>query len=577
MDDGINLMASTIEASGAEIIIKLLERQNVPMVAGIPGGSILPLYDALVYTKSPLKHILVRQEQAAGFFAQGIARSTGKPGVCFATSGPGAMNLLTAVADARADSVPLVIITGQVNTECIGTDAFQEVDTFGLSFPITKHSIMVKSPEELLTAIPEAFSLASSGRPGPVLIDVPRNIQLEKASFPRWPEPGETSRNAAWFRTPAPLYGEILDRAADLLAGAERPVILAGGGCNSPEGASSLAKLLEAFPVPVAVTLMGLGCIPAENPLFMGMVGMHGSLTANKAVHRCDVLLALGTRFDDRAAGLTEDFCPKAKIIQIDIDAAEIDKLLPVELSIVGDLESALPVLAHMLRKNKTGNGKLSSWIEANRKAFTCERKRFPSSVKDFISSMPEQAEKEGLNPENLLITTDVGQHQMWAAQSYPVLKPRQFLTSGSLGTMGFGLPAAMGAAAVNPGKRIICLSGDGSIQMNIQELATLAENNFNVTVIVFDNGILGMIRQQQDFSFGGRHSACIYKKAPDLLKIAEAYGISTADANSPGWEKTAFEGSGPRFIRFKVPPEEDVFPFVVPGTANIKAVKQKT
>lgn len=568
-------MSSITEASGAEIIIKLLERQKISVVAGIPGGSILPLYDAL--GRSSLKHILVRQEQAAGFFAQGAARSTGTPAVCFATSGPGAMNLLTAVADARADSVPIVIITGQVNTECIGTDAFQEVDTFGLSFPITKHSIMVKSAAELLEAVPKAFSLAASGRPGPVLIDVPRNVQTERISFSAWPEPGEAVKGAACFRTPDSFYGKILEQAAEILAEAGKPVILAGGGCNSPDVAAGLRRLTEVFPVPVATTLMGTGCVPADNPLLLGMVGMHGSLTANKAVHDCDALLAVGTRFDDRAAGLAEEFCPRAKIIQIDIDAAEINKLLPAALSIVGDAESALPVLAHMLEEKLKGKETNSAfWLEKNKAAVISEKKKFPSPVKDFISSIPAAAGKYGIEAGNLIVTTDVGQHQMWAAQSYPVLRPRQFLTSGALGTMGFGLPAAMGAAAANPGKRVICLSGDGSIQMNIQELATLAENGFNITVIVFDNGILGMIRQQQDFSFGGRHSACIYSKAPDLLKIAGAYGIPAADADSPGWEKTAFEGSGPSFIRFRVDPEADVFPFVVPGTANIKAVKKK-
>lgn len=585
-------MASLIKASGAEIIVKLLELHGVRFAAGIPGGSVLPLYDALAAAGrgdgERITHILVRQEQAAGFFAQGIARSTGMPGVCFATSGPGAMNLLTAVADARADSVPLVVITGQVNTECIGTDAFQEVDTFGLSFPIAKHSVMVKSAGELLTALPDAFSLASSGRPGPVLLDVPRDIQTETAVFRAWPEPGKITKDAAHFRTPPETYGETLSKAAELLARSKKPLAFVGGGCNSPAAAAGLDRLLHMFPMPVVTTLMGLGCLPTEHPLLLGMVGMHGSLSANKAAHECDVLLALGVRFDDRAAGLAEEFCPRAKIIQVDIDAAEINKLLPAALSIVGDVESALPVLTILLeREIEMENGRKDfpappdtkregrSWLEKKRTAFASEKKRFKSPVKEFIRLLPEKAARFGIQPCDILVTTDVGQHQMWAAQSYPVLKPRQFLTSGSLGTMGFGLPAAMGAAAMNPGKRVLCFSGDGSIQMNIQEFATLVENDFNVTVFVFDNECLGMVRQQQDFSYEGRHSACIYPKPPDLLNIARAYGIPAADAETPGWEKTAFEGRGPRFIRFKVPPGENVLPFVIPGTANIHAVKK--
>lgn len=560
-----------IEANGAEIVVRLLERFGVSFAAGIPGGSILPVYDALVTAGVSLRHILVRQEQAAGFFAQGIARSTGRPGVCFATSGPGAMNLLTAVADARADSVPLLVITGQVNTECIGTDAFQEVDTFGLSFPITKHSVMVKSAAELPETLAAAFALAQAGRPGPVLVDIPRNVQLEKASFSSWPDPAQYAGRFSGSRSSAAETVRTLAQAVTLLSSASRPVVFSGGGCNSPEASAALLRLLEVFPAPVVSTLMGLGSVPAGHPLFLGMVGMHGTQTANRAVHGSDVLLAVGARFDDRATGEIRSFCPSAKIIQIDVDAAEIDKLLPSALSVVSPAAPALSALAEQLAGCR-GTRARRLWIETVQQDRETEQSRSCSAVNAFLASVPAAAARAGVDPQDIIVTTDVGQHQMWAAQSWPVSAPRRFLTSGSLGTMGFGLPAAMGAAAVHPEKRVLCFSGDGSIQMNVQELATLAENDFSVTVFVLDNGMLGMIRQQQDFSFGGRHSACVFSRPPDLLRVAAAYGIPAVEAGAPGWENAAFQGRGPRFVRLRVDPSADVLPYVVPGDANINS-----
>ncbi|ULQ60575.1 hypothetical protein K7I13_04620 [Brucepastera parasyntrophica] len=336
-----------IEATGAQIAVTLLERQGIHIVSGIPGGSVLPLYDELA--KSTIRHILVRHEQGGGFIAQGMARSTGYPAVCIATSGPGAMNLLTAIADARADSIPLVAITGQVNTSLIGTDAFQEVDTFGLSFSITKHSVMVKSAEELLEAIPQAFTLAASGRPGPVLIDIPRDVQLMTARFESWPEPGKPEKKAERFRTDPGETARILGGAADLLLDSEKPVLYIGGGCNSPEAAKYLAEFLEKMPLPVTSSLMGIGAVSSAYPLHLGMVGMHGTGAANYAMHNADVIFAAGARFDDRATGVISKFCPNAKIIHIDIDAAEINKILPSYYSIVGDIESSLPVIIQLL------------------------------------------------------------------------------------------------------------------------------------------------------------------------------------------------------------------------------------
>ena len=586
-----------MKKTGAQIITKLLEMHGIETAAGIPGGSILPLYDEL--TRSSIHHVLVRQEQAGGFIAQGMARTNGLPAVCLATSGPGAMNLLTAIADARCDSVPIIAITGQVNTYLIGTDAFQEADTFGLSFPITKHSVMVKSPEELLTVIPEAFKIAMNGRPGPVLIDVPRDVQTKTCEFDAWPKiklPLKDDESTVRFHTKDSAMTVLLEKAAELLAKAKKPVLFVGGGCNSPEASKALRAFTKSYRIPAVSSLMGLGVIPSSCSDFAGMVGMHGTYAANKAMYESDLVLACGVRFDDRATGVVSKFCPNAKIIHIDIDAAEINKILDSTVSIVAKVETAVPELTKMLKSQKADakNEQMrAGWadeiisVNKNTRSTDCgspskeeKNKSFTGSAnpRTFIASIPALAEKAGLKRENLLVTTDVGQHQMWAAQYYPVEEPRTFLTSGSLGTMGFGLPAAIGAAIANPKKRVICFSGDGSIMMNIQELATLAENNLPVTVIVFENGTLGMVYQQQKYLFGKTYSASEFAASPDLLKIAEGFGIETADADKDAdWYKKAFDEKRPNkpfFVRVRVDPEENVLPFVPGGKANIDSIR---
>lgn len=586
-----------MKKTGAQIITKLLEMHGIETVAGIPGGSILPLYDEL--TRSSIHHVLVRQEQAGGFIAQGMARTNGLPAVCLATSGPGAMNLLTAIADARCDSVPIIAITGQVNTYLIGTDAFQEADTFGLSFPITKHSVMVKSPEELLTVIPEAFKIAMNGRPGPVLIDVPRDVQTKTCEFDAWPKiklPLKDDESTVRFHTKDSAMTVLLEKAAELLAKAKKPVLFAGGGCNSPEAAQALRTFTKSYRIPAVSSLMGLGAIPSSAADFAGMIGMHGTYAANKAMYESDLVLACGVRFDDRATGVVSKFCPNAKIIHIDIDAAEINKILDSTVSIVAKVETAVPELTKMLKSQKADakNEQMrAGWadeiisVNKNTRSTDCgspskeeKNKSFTGSAnpRTFIASIPALAEKAGLKRENLLVTTDVGQHQMWAAQYYPVEEPRTFLTSGSLGTMGFGLPAAIGAAIANPKKRVICFSGDGSIMMNIQELATLAENNLPVTVIVFENGTLGMVYQQQKYLFDKTYSASEFAASPDLLKIAEGFGIETADADKDAdWYKKAFDEKRPNkpfFVRVRIDPEENVLPFVPGGKANIDSIR---
>lgn len=568
--------------TGAQIIVKLLEMYGIETVAGIPGGSILPLYDEL--NRSSIRHVLVRHEQAAGFIAQGMARSTGKPAVCLATSGPGAMNLLTAIADARADSIPIIAITGQVNTSLIGTDAFQEADTFGLSFPITKHSIFIKTPYDLLDAIPKAFEIATSGRPGPVLIDVPRDVQLKECDFDAWPDIKKIRLHDIRFHTPIDEYSEKMGKITELLAAAKRPVLYCGGGCDSEEAASGIKAFLQNYRLPVVTSLMGLGCVPESSDCFIGMVGMHGSHAANVAMHDSDLVIAAGVRFDDRATGLVSKFCPDAKIIHIDIDAAEVDKILESYISVVADVESVFPVIAQLVSEKKIGADE--SWLKKISKikkechSVECGRPKNEklANPREIISKIPELAADAGLAPDGLIATTDVGQHQMWAAQYYPVERPRSFLTSGSLGTMGFGLPAALGAAIANPSKRIVCFSGDGSIMMNVQEMATLAELNLPVTIIVFQNGTLGMVYQQQKFLFDKNYSASVFGRSPDLLSIARGFGLEAIDADSDAeWYKKAFDNNRqnkPCFVRISVDSEENVLPFVPGGKANIDSIR---
>ena len=571
-----------MKQTGAQIIVKLLEMYGIKTVAGIPGGSILPLYDEL--NRSSIRHVLVRQEQAAGFIAQGITRSTGKVAVCMATSGPGAMNLLTSIADARADSIPIIAITGQVNTSLIGTDAFQEADTFGLSFPITKHSMMVKSPEELLTAIPEAFEIAQNGRPGPVLIDVPRDVQLKECEFDAWPDIEAVRVHDIRFHTPIAEYGEKLTEIIEALKNAKRPVLYCGGGCNSEEAAAGVKTFVQAYSLPLVTSLMGLGCLPESMPNFIGMLGMHGNYAANLAIHDSDLVIAAGVRFDDRATGLVSQFCPNAKIFHIDIDAAEVDKILSANISIVADVESVFPVLTQLISEQKVTAPE--AWlkkiikVKEENTSVACGRPKGEklANPRDIIAKIPSYAKECGIPEEKLIATTDVGQHQMWAAQYYPVERPRSFLTSGSLGTMGFGLPVAIGASIANPDSRVVCFSGDGSIMMNIQEMATLAELNLPVTIIVFQNGTLGMVYQQQKFLFDKNYSASVFGKVPDLLSIAKGFGIEAIDADTdPDWYKKAFDTKNPvkpRFVRVSVDPEETVLPFVPGGKANIDSIR---
>ena len=545
--------------TGAQIVVRLLERQGVRTLAGIPGGAILPIYDALSQS-STIHHVLARHEQGAGFIAQGMARATGQVAVCLASSGPGATNLLTAIADAKLDSIPMVAITGQVPKSMIGTDAFQEVDTYGLSIPITKHNFLVGSAEELLEAIPSAFRLAASGRPGPVLVDIPKDVQNQSVEVGEWPEPGAAD--------PAPAPGtDLIACAAEMINEAERPVLYLGGGVVH-SGASGLAvALAERAGLPSVMTLMALGAMPVDHPLSLGMLGMHGARCTNLALDECDLLIAVGARFDDRATGKVAAFCPLAKIIHIDIDPSELDKIKTAHVGIAGDvksvLEQLLPKVDIILRK---------PWLSrvADLKADYPLRMPGiddPRSHYGLIRAVADCVDDEAT------ITTDVGQHQMWVAQAYPLRRPRQWLTSGGLGTMGFGLPAAIGAALAEPQRTVVCFTGDGSILMNVQEFATAAEEDANVKVVLMNNASLGLVFQQQTMFYGERIFASKFRGMPDFIKVAEGFGWQTLDLDQAGDPVTALRAAmafpGPVLIHASIDMREQVLPMVAPGAAN--------
>lgn len=551
-----------MKLTGAELVMKLLERQGIKRVAGIPGGMNLPLYDALY--KSSIRHILARHEQAAGFMAQGEARRTGRAAVCFATSGPGAMNLLTAIADAKLDSIPVVAITGQVSTNLIGTDAFQEVDTFGLSFPITKHSYLVKKAKDLLEVIPEAFRIAESGRPGPVLIDIPKDVQLEVCSFKAFPKPGVKDIPRSYNDKAS------LDAAQEFIRTAKAPVLIAGGGILHSDACSQLRELAEKNHIPVAVTLMGLGAFPADHPLYIGMLGMHAAEYTNYLTNEADLIIAAGIRFDDRATGKAEKFCPNAKVIHIDVDAAEIHKIRMAHIPMTGDAREVLTALLPLVEENER-----REWMDRVKEL----KKKHPLQIhgEDALHPIRLIRRIHDAMPGNTPVATDVGQHQMWVAQAWPFCSPRTFLTSGGAGTMGFGLPAAMGAALSDPSKRVILFAGDGSLLMNIQELDTLAEQNLKVTVFVMNNNALGLVRQQQELFYGGHYIASRYKSKPDFVKIAEGFGIKAYQLNDAAQLDEILEKAlhcdGPCLVDVKVDPSLNVLPMVPPGASNVEMI----
>ncbi|HDG1694763.1 TPA: acetolactate synthase large subunit [Kluyvera ascorbata] len=553
--------SQTTRFTGAQLIVHLLERQGITMVTGIPGGTVLPLYDALSQS-TQIRHILARHEQGAGFIAQGMARTHGKPAVCMACSGPGATNLVTAIADARLDSIPLVCITGQVASSLIGTDAFQEVDTYGISIPITKHNYLVRNINELPQVIADAFRIAQSGRPGPVWIDIPKDVQTAEIDISELPEPGG--------RAATPEFSaESVSAAAAMINAAQRPVLYLGGGViNAPERVRELAEKAN---LPTTMTLMALGMLPKAHPLSLGMLGMHGARSTNFILQQSDLLVVLGARFDDRATGKVAEFCPNAKIIHVDIDRAELGKIKQAHVAIQADVDDVLTQLLPQIdaQPRDEWRGKVAEL-----------QQEFPGAIPeagDTLSHYGLINAAAACVDDKAIITTDVGQHQMWVAQAYPLNRPRQWLTSGGLGTMGFGLPAAIGAALANPDKKVLCFSGDGSLMMNIQEMATAAENQLDVKIILMNNQALGLVHQQQSLFYKQGVFAATYPGMINFMQIAAGFGLETCDLNNEADPQAALQAiinrPGPALIHVRIDAEEKVYPMVPPGAANTEMV----
>lgn len=547
-----------MKLTGAKIFEESLKKQGVEVMFGYPGGSVLPIFDVLY--DSDIRFILTRHEQGAAHAADGYARATGKVGVCLATSGPGATNLVTGLATANMDSVPMVAFTGQVKTHLIGNDAFQEADVTGITRPVTKHNYLVRDIKELATIIREAFHIASTGRPGPVVVDIPVDIQQQQMEF-SWPKevkiPGY---NPTYSGHP----GQI-KKAAKIISASKRPILYVGGGVITSGADNELKKLAEKINTPVTWTLMGIGCFPATHKLSLGMLGMHGTAYANHATMDADLIIAVGARFDDRVTGRLDHFAPSAKIIHIDIDPSSISKNVNVDIPIVGDAKNALGQLIEQIKQAPD----TAEWL----KTIESWKKKYPLAYKDDSKLRPQYVVEEIYNVTkgNAIIATEVGQNQMWAAQWYKYDYPRTFLSSGGLGTMGYGFPAAMGAKVGRPGKTVIDIAGDGSIQMNIQELATCVCNKINVKVAILNNGYLGMVRQWQELFYKKRYSyTCI--SGPDFVKLAESYGavgmrITKKKEVRPAIKK-AISVDKPVFMDFRVEPEENVFPMVPAGEA---------
>lgn len=561
-----------MKLNGAAILIECLIEQGVGTVFGFPGGAVLPIYDELYKRQNRIHHVLTAHEQHAGHAADGYARASGKTGVCIATSGPGATNLVTPIATAYMDSTPIVFITGNVPQSLMGTDSFQEADISGMTMPVTKHNYLVTRVDKLADIVREAFYIASSGRPGPVLIDIPKDVQIAETEY----EPASGAQLIPKLSMKHPTAqlrpeGEALERykvkaaprleqAAKLIAEAQKPLIYCGGGVILSGAESELLAFADRVDAPVVSTLMGLGAVPADNPRMLGMLGMHGTHAANIAMQRCDLLIAVGVRFSDRALGNAATFAAQAKVLHIDIDRAEINKNVSTTLHITGDARVVLDLLLPRVEQKDN-----TQWMQQAR-----------SMMEEYLSDELFEPRKilrqmAAIAPE-ITVATDVGQHQMWTAQHFPFLHPRQLITSGGLGTMGFGLGAAMGAAASDPqGKPVALITGDGSFRMNLTELSTIGYYNIPVIVVIFNNGTLGMVRQWQTLFFGHRYSQTTLDRGPDFMKLAEAYGLSgtrvdTVEAFAAAF-KTAVEKREPCIIECMLDIDEMVAPMVAPGS----------
>ncbi len=557
--------------SGAEIVFKCLEDQHVEFIFGYPGGAVLPIYDELK-NHPVIKHILVRHEQGAGHAAEGYARSSGKPGVVLVTSGPGATNVVTALTDAYMDSVPLVCISGQVPTHLIGTDAFQECDTTGITRPCTKHNWLVKDIKDLSKTLHEAFRVATTGRPGPVLVDIPKDIQFAKTSYskPKF----EKKLNGKSINQ---FSQKEIDELINLMNKSKKPIIYSGGGVinSGPEASEVLRELVRLTGFPITSTLQGLGAYPGDDNQFLGMLGMHGTYEANNAMHDCDLLINIGARFDDRITGKIDEFSPKSKKVHIDIDPSSINKIIKVDLSLVGDVKEVLKGINKTLKKkninlNKSNKHQISKWWEQIQKWRTKNSLHFKNSDKTIKPQHAVQRLYELTKDKDVFITTEVGQHQMWAAQHYKFNKPNRWMTSGGLGTMGYGLPAAVGVQIAHPNKLVIDIAGEASVLMTMQEMSTAVQYNLPIKIFILNNQYMGMVRQWQELLHEKNYSESYSEALPDFIKLAEAYGCKGIMAEKPEEldeklrEMVQFDG--PVIFDCRVDPNENCFPMIPSG-----------
>lgn len=565
------MLNSNIEVTGAFALLDSLIRHGVKHIFGYPGGAILPIYDELYRweEKNKLQHILVRHEQGAVHAADGYARATGGTGICFATSGPGATNLVSGIATAQLDSIPLILITGQVSRAFIGTDAFQEVDIFGITLPIVKHSYVVRNPQNMAKIVAEAFYIAQNGRPGPVLIDIPKDVGLEKFNYIPV-EPGKV--NLPGFCLTNFKQNKLINKIVHLIKQASQPLLYVGGGCITSNAHEEIATIVVDYQIPITTTLMGKGIIDETHILALGMLGMHGTAYANFAVSECDLLIALGARFDDRVTGKLDEFACNAQVVHIDIDPAEIGKNRIPHIALIGDVKLALQALIYQMKKEKKFTMKpKSSWIQR----INIWKNQYPLLIPRKLNSLSPQEILYSLNnlSTGFFFSTDVGQHQMWAAQFLNV-KPRHWLSSAGLGTMGYGLPAAIGAQIAYPKTKVFCITGDASFQMNLQELATIAQYSLSIKILIINNQWQGMVRQWQQAFYGQRYShSNMSAGSPNFMILSEAFGITSkilvARHNIKNILEEVICHEGPYLVDCQVTPDENCYPMVAPGQSN--------